>query len=407
VALCSAARADFNPVAWQYQKELVPAGGGAGGFGEIVFDTEVLSGSRSDLSDIRVMSGTGEVPYVMDVEAPSFARESRTARILNKGTQAEKTSLVLDLGAEGIIHNRVELQTTSTNFRREIQVEGSADMSNWLTLANGSIYDYTLEFTARDTSLSYTESTYRYLRVTISDKGEVPLNILSATISRETYGAGKEVSYQVPIVERAEIKDKRANSLTFDMGVKGLPTNRLALQTSNTNFNREVALTGTNDGKTWSIITYRDVIFSYSTPKFTGGKLELRFPDQNYRYLKLTVFNRDNQPIEIDKGTLYGTVRKAIFPYQSGESYKLYYGNPGARYAQYDLQNYLQYFDVSARVKFSLGAQVANAQYQKPAEAQKPFSERYSWLLTTVLILVVVAMGFMVFRLFRKQAVNN
>ena len=154
VALCSAARADFNPVAWQYQKELVPAGGGAGGFGEIVFDTEVLSGSRSDLSDIRVMSGTGEVPYVMDVEAPSVARESRTSRILNKGTQAEKTSLVLDLGAEGIIHNRVELQTTSTNFRREIQVEGSADMSNWLTLANGSIYDYTLEFTARAPSLS-------------------------------------------------------------------------------------------------------------------------------------------------------------------------------------------------------------------------------------------------------------
>ena len=403
----SLAGADFNPVVWQYEKELVLPSGGAGDFGEVVFDGEVLSGSKSDLSDVRVMSGSKEVPYVMDVEAPSFARETHSARILNKGTQAGSTSLVLDLAAEGFIHNRVELNVTSTNFRREMRVEGSSDMSNWLLLRDGSIYDYTLEFKARDTSLAYTDSTYRYLRVTIMDKGEVPLGIISAIISRESYGAGKEVSYEVPIVERTEIKDRQANSMLFDMGVKGLPTNRLALRTNDANFNREVALEGTNDGKTWSIITNRDVIFSYSTPNFTGSKLELRFADQNYRYLKLTIFNRDNQPIQIDKGTLYGTVRKAIFPYESGGKYKLYYGNPGARYAQYDLNNYLQYFDSSARVRFSLGAQALNSQYQKPAEVEKPFSERYSWLLTTILILVVLGMGFMVFRLFKKQSVSN
>ncbi len=403
---CSSALADFDSAGWKYEKELMPASGGSGDFGEVVFDGEVLSGSKSDLSDVRIMSGEREIPYVMDVEAPSFARETHSARILNKGVQAGSTFLVLDLAAEGFIHNRVELSVTSTNFRREMQVEGSSDMANWFTLANGSIYDYTLEFKARDTSLSYTDSTYRYLRITISDKGEAPLGIVSATISRESYGAGKEVSYEVPIVERTEVKDRQANSILLDMGVKGLPTNRLVLETPSTNFNREVALEGTNDGTAWSIITNRDVIFSYSTPKFTGNKLELRFPDQNYRFLKLTIFNRDNQPIQIEKGTLYGTVRKAIFPYEVGKSYKLYYGNPGARYAQYDLNNYLQYFDASARVKFSLGNKHDNEQYKYPTGLERPFSERYSWLLTTVLVLVVLGMGFMVFRLFKKQSTN-
>ena len=405
VGLLAAATAfaDFDSAKWQFKKELlVPSG--AGGFGEVVFDAEVFGKAKADLSDVRIVGvNNAEVPYVLATEAPQRSRENYPAAILNKGiTPGEFTAFITDIGRGGALNNRLEILTNSENFRRQVAVEGSNDKENWLTIAEKSIYDYTLEFNAKDTSVEYPEATWRYLRVKIFDRGEKPLTILSARVYRETAVAAKEIRYPGVILEQTQDAAHRASVVIIDIGAKGLPTGRIALETDDINFNREIALEGSNDGASWAILGARDVIFSYDTPKFRGAKLETRYGENSYRYLRLTIFNKDNQPITIKGAAAFGLLRKMIFAFDPASRYSLYYGNPLARFPEYDLKDYLAYFDADARRSASLGPEAANDQYVPPAPPIVPFSERYSWLLIAVLVLAVIVVGLLAFQMLKR-----
>lgn len=403
------AQADFDSAKWQFKKEIIaPAGtAGAQAFGELALDGEILSGARADFADIRIMeNGEREAPYVLATEAPQTAVETYPVRMIDKGiVEGNYTQFTADVGEGGALHNKIEIVVDtlkSKNFRREAQVEGSRDGTAWITLAKKSIYDYTVEFTARDTAIGYQESAYRYLRVTIFDRGESPLAITGARVTRETVATGKEVAYEGMIKERAEKKSERAEQITFDLGTRGLPTNRLSVNTADVNFNRGAALEGTNDGTVWATLIYRDVLFSYDTPKFVGSKLELRYPETNYRYLRLTIFNKDDAPLAVKGATFYGLVRKAVFAYSPASSYKIHYGNPAARRPEYDLANYLAYFDQGSRIVLSLGKQVENNDYA-PDVPFVPFSERYKWFLNFTLIVAVAVVGGILVRVMRRK----
>ncbi len=414
VLLCgvSAARADFSLANWQFKKALVPpAGEQTKGFGEVVFDQEIFGHAKSDMSDIRIIdSASGEVSYVLVTEAPQFGRASYPVRILDKGvdTASGITTFVADLGKDGIIHNAIEIGTDSINFRRQVTVEGSADMQQWLTLASGqSIYDYTVEFKAQNLLVKYPDSTMRFLRIKIMDNGEHPLRILGATVYRETAIAAKEVAYAGTVLTQEENKTKFVSIATLDIGATGLPTSKLVLETQDTNFNREVALEGSNDMQSWNIVQYRDVLFSYQTPAFTGSKTTLEYPETNYRYFRLTIFNKDNAPIHISAATAYGLLRKLVFGYDPALTYAVYYGNPAARFPDYDLKNYLGYFDKMGRVQFTLASEIANPSYVAPKPPEVPLSERSPYLMLIALLVTVAIIGILIFRLFKRTGGIN
>src|SRR5207248_2465293 len=112
----------------------------------------------------------------------------------------------------------------------------------------------------------------------------------------------------------------------------------------------------------------------------------------------------DDQPITIKSASATGLLRKLVFAYGAGTTYNLYYGNESARSPEYDLQNYIDYFAPTGRQEVKLGPQTANAAYVAPRVPEKPLSERYSWLLTTVLVAAVCVVGFLAFRLFKKKS---
>lgn len=404
-------RADFTVERWRFKKSIAPpASAPRPTSGEVVFDIDILSGGRSDLRDIRIIRSDGvESPYVFATEAPASGRESHAVLIRDLGSVSGKyTSFIADLGRDGIIHNAVTIRTDSHNFRRQATVEGSHDAASWLTLGAKSIYDYAVEFAARDTAIPYTDATFRYLRVTIADNGEVPLKSLGAVVSRETAVAAREVAYEGAIVNRTDNADKRTNSVLFDMGTVGAPTNRLELQTTSANFNRVVALEGSSDKNAWEVVSYRDVLFSYDTPAFRGAKLVLSYPERAFRFFRLTIFNKDDAPIVLTKGTFFGYVRKAIFAHDPAYTYAVYYGNPDARRPEYDLANYLDYFDKDSRAALSLGAQADNPSYKKIEPPPVPFVEAHPWILFSALAFMVLVIGFLIFNLFRRtQRINQ
>lgn len=403
--------ADFSFSKWQWQKDinLAKTISEKRNYVELVFDEEVFKNSKSDLSDIRIINSQGEEdPYILKTETPESYRESNEVKILDKGfVENEMTTFVVDLEKEGILHNNLKIliDPKNINFRRSVKVEGSNDKNSWLIIADKEqIYDYTFEFKAQDAIVSYPEITFRFLKVTIFDKQEKSLNILGAEVFQEVTTVAKKIDYKANIITESEDVLNKASILIFDLGKIGLPTNRLSLMSDDSNFSREVALEGSKDNKNWSIIILRDVIFSFDTPKFKGNKLFLEYPDKNFRYFRLTIFNKDNKPIKVNSVSAAGFLRKLVFQYNPDLKYQLYYGNTKAQRPEYDLEKYFKYFGEIKNQEVILSPQKNNPKFEQEKIPEKPFTERYPNLLLAVLIVVVLIVGGLTLKLFIKTA---
>jgi len=408
--LFSTAFADFAPAEWRYQKNIVVSADLSGEtLVELELDAEVFAKAAAGLRDIRIIeSGTQrEIPYQLVVERSERDRATFPVRMQDlSSVRGEYTSFVLDLGKPGQLHSEVEVLTTSLNFRRSVSVEASNDAAQWAVLTEkGQIYDFTVSergFRAQDTKVRYPESTVRYLRITIFDRGEEPLRITGARAALVRETAAREVRYQADILERREDQENRRTQTIFDLGGANLPSNRLELAVLGDNYFREVALEGSNDKDAWSPVHSRDVMYSYDTPKFRGAKTAVVYSESAFRYMRLTIFNADNPPLDITGAQAVGLLRKIIFSTSPDAALRFYYGNPSARYPSYDLAQYFRYLEVENLPKATLGPQESNPLFEEKVPPLPPFSERFPWLLTGLVVgLTVLFAGFLVM-LFRR-----
>ncbi len=393
---------------WRYEKGIILPGLPATQFVELTFDEEVFGGAASGLRDIRIVTASDqERPYQLLIEQSTVERAQLSGRILDQFVvPGEYSSFVVDLGESGLFHNQLDIQSSSINFRREVAVEGSNDRAQWVVLQDkGVIYDYTdpqANLKARNTTVRYPESTMRYVRVRVLNRQETPLVILGARIFYEKATQAKTVRYPSRIIEQSLDEEHQASQIIVDLGSTGLPNNRVAIETSDINFQRDVSVEGSNDRTNWHAIQLRDVIFSFQTPKFTGSKLSVAYPENTYRYLRLTVFNQDNPPLVVNGALISGILRKLVFQAQPQESYRLLYGNPSARYPQYDLEQYFKYLETENLSQATLGPHGVNPFFVEKVPLPPPFSERYPWLLPGALALSIGAVGIFLVFLFRS-----
>ncbi len=399
----STVNADFDKAKWIYSKEIRLEPFSAKKLASFSLDSDVFDNSKG-LADLRIINSLGvETPYKLVVDSTTGTRQTFPVKITNLGSKAgEYTQMILDLGITGESHNNLTVSTSSINFRRQVEVEASDDSVNWLVIKKASeggyIYDYSVDFKAQNTTVNYPDSTYRYLRVKIVDNGEAPLKLSGATVYRYVPQGSKEVFY-TPKVEKGEDKEKRSSYYILDLEAKGIPSSKLTFSSKNENYNRQVALEGSNDKQNWSSVTGTDVIFNYDTPKFVGTKSILNYPESNYRYLKLTVFNRDDQPVNLDNFRVSGVLRKVLFEAEPNIAYRLYYGNNKARFAEYDLGAFLQYLDTSNTINGVLGAQEKNGDFKGEIAPEVPLTERYPYLLAGILGIMVLILGTIVVRM--------
>ena len=405
IVLANFAFADFDTTVWKYEKAISVSGVTSPTYAELTFDSDVFSHATPELRDLRIMdSSGGEVPYKVLLEQEFSSTEFHPIQIINNSfVPGEHTLFIAYLGEGGAIHNQLKLITPSVNFRQEVTLEGSNDQTQWLTLTDtGHIYDYSppkYEFKKQDTTLRYPDSTYKYVRVKIFNRGEDRVVVTRAEAYRTVKSAAKEVRYSASVIDRGENAAERTNFIVVDLENSGLPSNRLTLSTPDVNFSRDVALEGSNDKDKWHIVEFRDVIFSFATPNFSGSKLSIDYPESNYRYYRITVFNRDDKPIIIAGVEASGLLRKLIFNYDPAKSYTLHYGNPSARYPQYDIEALFPYLDISFLPKAVLSAEAPNPGFKEIVPPQKPLSERLPWLLPSVLAVVVLVLGGLITKL--------
>ena len=374
---------------------------------EIVPDCEVFAGSAPGLSDLRVVADDEtQVPYKLEVSKAEHERTSFRVTLRDKGyVPGSYNTFVADLGRQGILHNEVEIQTSSANFRRTATVETSNDVSTWTKVAEQTVYDFTVverAFTTRNTRVRYPESTARYLRVRIADEGEGSLAIGGATVHFVEESPAREILWPSSILEVSRGEKGRTTLVELDLGTPGLPSCRLNVQVAEVNFHRDATLETSKDREKWRTVKTSGSIYAYDTPKFVGSDLTISYPEVTTRYLRLTIHDEDSPPLTIQDVVVWGLQRRLVFSAEPGHSYKLYYGNEGIGPPSYDMERVFPYLVTEELPEARLGPQAADPYFVEKELPLPPLTERLPWLLPTVVTIASILVGLLLTGIIRQ-----
>ncbi len=399
---------------WQFIKPVnLPIDLSGTQLAEVEVDREVYANTQPSLGDLRLTvadaAGERETPYKLLVEAGDRRRAAVPVRIQDLGhVPNEHTSFILHVESAGDLHSEVEVQTTSANFQRRVSVSASDDGATWRVLEeDGRIFNLTIPergFSAGDTRVRYPASGARFLRVRIFDEGHEPLAVQGAAVFFSQQLRPRRHQLPLDIVRRADDPDLKRTVLLVDAGSPGFPVNTIQLGIPQRNFYRQVSLEGSHDSMAWIPLQSGEVIYNFDTPRVVGDDREIRFPESRHRYYRITVFNEDNPPLPVETAQADGFIRKIIFDATTGETYRLYYGNPRASAPSYELERLFPYLVTENLPAARLGPQDANPAFdaRPPPSDVVPFTERYPWLLPLVVAVAALLVGLFLASLIRQ-----
>jgi hypothetical protein len=230
------------------------------------------------------------------------------------------------------------------------------------------------------------------LRIMSDDNSEIPYKLevsSKGTPARDMLWASSILSVSRDTVERT-------TNVDIDLGTPGLPSYRLTIGVPDVNFYREVTLEASTDRENWSTIMRGAKIHA---SEFTGESLTITYPETTSRYLRLVIHDEDSPPLTVQEVEVWGLWRRLVFVADPQQSYKLYYGNADARRPTYDIERVFPYPVTEELPEAELGPQTVNPHF---VEQKPPVSERFPWLLPTVMAVAAVLLALLLFRIFRQ-----
>lgn len=199
----------------------------------------------------------------------------------------------------------------------------------------------------------------------------------------------------VLVPSRTEDSETKSTVLALDLGRPGLPHDRAALESETPAFHRLYEVETSADAKAWNFVS-RGVL-SRAAP---DEPPEIVFPERHNRYLRLRIFNRDDQPLS--RLTLSALERWVKFIPPAAGEYRLYFGCERAHKPSYDLAEVLSRRAPEPEVVLAAGAVIWNPAFRPPPAPARPWTERHPALLYAVLAASIAVTAWLAFRLLGK-----
>lgn len=407
VALAAAApAASDTPETWTTRRPIVAPAAGERGFVEAPLDAAVYAVAAPSLADLRVRErGGAEVAYAvrrLDGHVPGAERNLPLLDLVV--TPSRQTRFVLDLGPRPGLHTgvRVRIADTAGSFRVPVRVETSDDRRAWnLARAAGFIYDVEGETRAVDTSVNYPTSSARWVRVTLDPAGGAPLPVRGAAVRAFDATAEREEDVTVAtLVERDRDAPRKVSRLVVDLGGRR-PFDRVELDIAERNFHRVVTVSAGDDRTQWRWAGSA-AVSALETPRGPDRETRVRLPETTARYLRLTIHDLDDRPLEITGVRVAGARRTVVFEATPGREYVLDYGNPRATAPRYDVARTVTALRVATFPRATLGPPVP---LPPPApRTRPPWLDAQPVAMWAAMAVAVVALGALLVRLMRGAA---
>ncbi len=324
----------------------------------------------------------------------SIAR--RQVRLLEPSVlPGQYRQVVADTGEGGAVHNSVRLRLqTTTSLLSWAEIAVSSDLKTWRVVrARAPIYVLRQEAMGENTDVTYPDSVSRYVRIRVMD-GSDAYALVSAEIGFETASKAEHAPAGIAL---ANSTSRTGDSVwTSDADASAWPVSRVQFQAPATTFRRHVIIQTSNDGEQWQTAGGGDIL---RAPDAAGDRawLTIDVPETYARRWRITVNNRSDAPVDGLSPALLSAVRRVVLKQEPGASYRLLYGNPRGRAADYDMARTTDRKALEAAEPATLGAEEENTGWVDPS----PWTERHDAALWAALIVAVIVLGVVAVRTLR------
>jgi len=397
------------PAAWKHWRYGRPlAAPEAVTWASVTLPLEVWGQAAGSLDDLRLIDAAGsEVPYVLHARLGQRSRIWRDTELSEIGfVPGGYTQAVADLGAGAAPHNTLEVEIAERDFFTWAEIAASDDRATWrIVRERGPVYRFGKEGLSGSGIVSYPATQARWLRLRLLAADE-KLEVRRVSVAGEQVEEPELVSLPGRLEREADAPRGESRWLV-DFGCGGVPASAARFGSGRGEFHRPARIEASDDGDLWRPAGDGD-IYRYA-PREAGSDdrlevrehLEIRFGESRGRFWRVTVFDRDDPPIEDLKVELRGTPRHVVFrPSAAGPSHRLLYGNGRAAAPRYELARLTTAAERAAAVAVAPGAEFENAAWV----SSEPWSERNPAVLWSALVLAVVGLGWLALHALRQPA---
>lgn len=389
-------QADFSKADWEFKKQIAISN--VEGVASVKIDAQVYNHSKYDLSDIRVVSDKGEIPYKLKM----VERRKETVRFEPKfynlsNVPNEYTEFYLDMGKKTQIINKIHMVTPDKNFRRKVEIWGSDDGKKWLKIrGDANIFSfYTDDYRTSLTDLNFSDTKRRYLKIVIWNKKETPLKIERCWVYNEKVFEASLDEIPAKIVSRSENYEKKRTEIILDVDYKNIPKEEINLKFASGGYYRSVWVFGSDNAEDWRRLNSA-VIYRYNKENRNNV---ISLPESRDRYLKLFIYNQDDPPLKIEDISIKGNQRFIYFPVKKDKKYSLFYGNSDSKRPVYEFERLLPFMKSEKSIITDLKREQVNPDFSK---VKKVIKGDEKFLILPMVVFVVIALGFLIIKSLKR-----
>jgi hypothetical protein len=313
--------------AWQSKLDTVAAAG----FYTIPLSIDWLVRAKDDLSDMRIIDEDNKmVPFLIKKNPPEGRSSFIPLPVLKITTDTVATIVDIDASDHhGTDH--LYLVIGNNAVERFTSLSGSNDLKQWfiideklpLTNKTGYVTDQFVQ------GLSFPFIRYRFLRLTINNKGSYPLQILKAGIYADT---GSKESLALYLHKGTTYSQKDSTDGKTYISVRNpqpYPVDRISMALSGPKFYSRLA-------KAYSI---KDGIKKYLgvTTLRTGEDPAFWVMAGKAQEFLVVIENGDNPPLKVNAINTQCRMQQLIIYLEKGKSYIMLGGNDAIAAPNYDL----------------------------------------------------------------------
>lgn len=389
--------------AWRFSRPIIVPRGVERRLVRATLPLEVVGRAQPSFDDLRIIDGRGtEVPYILHARVGSRTVQWRATELSETGFVAgEYTQAVADCGTSAPLHNSVEIEIGQSDFFTWVEVAASDDREVWRVVRERApLFRFEKEKLEGSRTVSYPDTRARWLRLRLS--GDEQLTVRSVRVAEEVIEEAELAT--LPARPRLDPDSPVGESVwEVDLAHANVPVSAVRCETERLEFHRPVRISTSRDGENWSRVTQGEIyryagLVAEDSEDSDRQQLWVRFDEARGRHWRIAVVDRNDSPIDDLSCELFWVPRRVVFRPESGNGYRLLYGNHRADHPTYELARLTVREEREQAFPVDLGVPSANEGYVSP----DPWSERHPGLLWTALGIAIVLLGWIALRSLRS-----